>query len=171
MTAAMKQHDELMFEEFDYEAELDIQIREDAEKHMRCYRYWTGEAAEVNRICNAEIQRIEAYRERELSKIDKRLSWHLGGLVAYLKAQGKKTLKMIHGTIRKTAGRERIEIEDEGAFLQWADLEGVVDRLTTTTVSPSKSEIATYYKKFGAVPTGINIARGEDSYNIQPANQ
>ena len=67
MTTAVK-HDELMFEEFDYETDLDIQIREDAEKHMRCYRYWMGQADEINRVCDAEVKRIEAYRERELSE-------------------------------------------------------------------------------------------------------
>ncbi len=167
MTAALQQHDELMFEEFDYEAEFDIQIREDAEKHMRCYRYWTGEADEINRVCEAEIQRIEAYRERELSKIDNRLSWHLGGLVAYLKAQGKKTLKMIHGTIRRTAGREKIGIENEEQFMAWIIENNWQDLLTKVTVA--KSEVLKFIKDQGEIPDGVNLVRGEDSYSIKAA--
>ncbi|MBT4503526.1 MAG: hypothetical protein HOC74_37690, partial [Gemmatimonadetes bacterium] len=86
------------------------------------------------------------------------------GQQGFLWKTGKKSVSLVHGTIRKIKGRERIEITDEEAFLTTAPLHLVNEQLLR---KPDKKAILAHIKETGEIPEGTDLIRGEDTIQIQ----
>lgn len=150
--------------DYDYDDEPFVDSLERAEDHLRFLGYWRGE--EEDRIAHAarEIEKIQTWLERELETVHRKISWHERGLQGFLWQTGKKSVRLVHGTIRKIKGRERIEIIDEEVFLTAAPVHLVHEQLLRR---PDKKAILSHIKETGDLPEGTDLIRGEDTIQIK----
>ena len=152
-------------EQEDWDVEAQIDSTERAEAHLRKVAYWEAEAAEVRAHAATEHARVNDWETRQLEKIRRPLSWHSAGLKAFLFNSGKKTLSLVYGKLRRTKGRERIEIEDPEAFVKAQ----MGDDFVTTTVkkTPDKKAILAHIHDTGEIPEGSELVTGDDSFKIE----
>jgi hypothetical protein len=85
-------------------------------------------------------------------------------LQGYLYQSGKKSVRLIHGSIRKRKGRERVEIADEELFLSTASIDLIREQLLR---QPDKKAILAHIKAHGEIPSGVDLTRGEDTLHIE----
>ena len=134
-----------------------------AEQHLKCIRYWQKKAAEFDAHADAEIERVNAWRESRKKSPEWQQQFHLRCLENWFKDDERKTARLINGTVKKFSGRERIEITDEEqipqAFLR-----------ATTTYSPDKKHIISHIRSTGDIPNGCDLVRGEDSVKVEVNN-
>ena len=132
MTAAVKQHDELMFEEFDYETELDIQIRDDAEKHMRLSLLDGRSRRDQPGLRGRDpahrgVSGARAIQDRQPPVVARGRAYRLSAGAGQEDAEDDPRNNPQNGWAVR-----RIEITDKYGFLEWAKLKIVADLLTTT---------------------------------------
>ena len=143
----------------------DVADEQRAEKHLRAMRYWQMQIVRINAHAAAELERLESWVNRERGILERKMAWHERGLVCFLKASGAKTIKLIGGTLKRIAGRESLEVQDEMAFLSWADATDA-DDLIRLKVEPDKKAIREYIKRTGEIPPGTDLKIGEDSFKV-----
>ncbi len=131
-----------------------------AEQHLRCIRYWQKKAAEFDAHADAEIERINAWRESRKKSPEWQQQFHRRCLENWFADDERKTAKLINGTIKQFKGRERVEIIDADA---------VPEKYLAETVStrPDKKLILDAIKSTGEIPAGCDLVRGEDSIKIE----
>ena len=135
-----------------------------AEEHLRLLAYWRQQREEREVHAQEQKDRIALWLERELERIDRKTAWHEQALQGFLWQTGKKSVRLIHGSIRRVKGRERIEVMDEDAFLSSA----APDLIREETIrQPDKKAILAYVKQTGDLPAGIDLVRGDDLIKIE----
>ena len=157
------------YEQIDQEEAQALEVihTEDAERHLRAIRHWRAEREAIVSHAEGEMQRIQSWMESETAKIDRRIEWHEGGLVAYLMASGKKTVKLVYGTLKRIAGRERVEFWDELYFLAWANQDPSRQKFVRVKCEPDKRAILDHIKKTGEIPEYCKLVTGEDTYKVE----
>ena len=81
--------------------------------------------ADNKTIFDKEVQRVTEWLEKVNRDIERDAEWFESNLKPYALTQrydGRKSVVLPHGTIKTTAGRPKIEIEDESQFLAWAEI-------------------------------------------------
>ena len=116
----------------------------DAERRIWVVRRLRSDLAEIDNHAAQEIERVEAWANEQRAKIARQTEWLEAGLLAHLKATGKKTLKLVSGT------------------LKWRDFLS-----HKTTVKPDKKAILHYIKVTGELPEGADLERGPGSFTIE----
>ena len=75
-------------------------------------------------IFDREIQRVTEWLEKVNKALEMDAKWFESNLMPYAlqeRSNGRKSVVLPHGTIKTTAGRPKIEIENEDALKDWAD--------------------------------------------------
>lgn len=134
-----------------------------AEDHLRCLRYWQTQIADIDAHADAEIERIDAWREARQRSAKSKQEYHRRCIEWWFSDDQRKTAKLINGTIKSIRGRERVEITNENAVPQKFLAE-------TTTTRPDKKLILDTIKSTGEIPDGCDLVRGEDTVKIEVSN-
>lgn len=155
--------------EEDHTAEHSVADIERAERTLEELKELKDKRAEIMAHADNEMKKIAEWKVNMLGKVDRQTLWLENGLQAFLWNSGKKTLSLIHGTMRRIAGRERIEI-DADKFSNWYDVARVansaVDRLMKIEMTPIKKNIADFIKASGEIPEGVEVIKGVDSFTV-----
>ena len=130
-----------------------------AEDHLRKLAEWRDELWKVLCHFEAELGKIEAWREKQDQKIYRRIAWHERCLSAWFVQTGAKSAQLINGTVRNKAGRERVDITDASAIPQEYLREKV-------TYDPDRKRILAALKETGEIVPGTEVVRGEDEVVI-----
>lgn len=139
---------------------------EQAERHLRAVAFWREEQERKVRHAQKEIERVKTWLEGEVARIGRHVAWHETGLRAYLVASGRKSLRLIRGTIRFLAGRERVEVPEPEKFLTWA--KSNAPALIRVKEEADKQAIARYVKTHGGeIPEGCDLVKGEDTFKVE----
>jgi phage host-nuclease inhibitor protein Gam len=80
--------------------------------------------ADNKAIFDREVQRVAEWLEKVNTALEKDAEWFEANLKPYAlteRSNGRKSVVLPHGTIKTTAGRPKIEIENEVEFLAWAE--------------------------------------------------
>jgi hypothetical protein len=75
-------------------------------------------------IYDREVLRVAEWLEKVNTDLERDADWFESNLKPYALTErynGRKSLVLPHGTIKTTAGRPKIEIENELEFLAWAE--------------------------------------------------
>ena len=139
---------------------------QDVEKSLRALKYWRKQSEGVSKKADAEIAKIQAWKEGNLDPIKKRIAWHEMVAFAHIQRTGEKTAKMVNGTIKKIAGRESVQISNEEELMAWAKEANRFDDVFKTEYKAKKTDILRIVKETGEEPLGVNIALGEDSFKV-----
>ncbi len=112
------------------------------------------QADDVNTLADDEIKIIEDYRNVELQKIEKKASWLVASLEAFMRSTNEKTLTLPHGTMKLRMGRDKIVILDLQQFTQYGASRGLL-RSVPESFEPDLTKIHEYIKRTRTVPDGI----------------
>lgn len=80
--------------------------------------------ADNKAIYDREVLRVAEWLEKVNTALERDAEWFESNLKPYALSErynGRKSVVLPHGTIKTTAGRPKIEIEDEIKFLAWAE--------------------------------------------------
>lgn len=149
--------------EVDYDEEPSTPSETRAEEHLRVLAYWQRQREERASHASEQRDRITLWLDREQERIDRKIAWHEQALQGFLWQTGKKSVRLIHGAIRRVKGRERVEITDEDAFLLNASTDLIREQITR---QPNKKAILAYIQQTGDIPAGIDLVRGDDLIKI-----
>ncbi len=111
-------------------------------------------ADEVNKLADDEIKIIEEYRQSELQKIEKKASWLVASLEAFMRSSNEKTMNLPHGTMKLRMGRDKIVILDQKQFTQYAASRGLL-RSIPESFEPDLAKIHDYIQRTRTVPDGV----------------
>lgn len=135
-----------------------------AEDHLKSLTYWRGQRALAKLHAQQQRDKTDAWEAAQVAKFQRRCDWHERGLIAFLKASGAKTIKLVNGTLKKITGQIRVEILDEPAFMAWASNHYVT--LYRTKTEPDKRAIRKHIETTGEIPPGTDLAPGEVTFKI-----
>ena len=80
--------------------------------------------ADNKAIYDREVLRVSEWLEKVNTDLERDAEWFESNLKPYALTErynGRKSVVLPHGTIKTTAGRPKIEIENELEFLAWAE--------------------------------------------------
>jgi phage host-nuclease inhibitor protein Gam len=80
--------------------------------------------ADNKAIYDREVQRVAEWLDKVNTDLQRDAEWFESNLKPYALTErhnGRKSVVLPHGTIKTTAGRPKIEIENESEFLAWAE--------------------------------------------------
>lgn len=139
-----------------------------AERHLKAVSYYRREAQRIAAHAQAHRAQIDAWEQARLRPIEARAAWHEGGLRGWFAGVGRKSVKLVYGSLQVVAGRDRVEVTDFAA-LNKAVGEGVGEmyNLIRLKAEPDKTGIARFIKETGEVPPGCDLVRGEDRVKIE----
>jgi hypothetical protein len=112
--------------------------------------------AEVNELADDEIQLIEAYRSKELARLDKKRSWLLWNLEQFMRSTSEKTIRLPHGTLKIRKGRDRVAIVAMEKFLAVANKLKLL-RKVPEEYNPDNAAILAHVKNTGEIPPGVEF--------------
>lgn len=138
----------------------------EAERHLKAVSYYRREAQRIRDHAAAHRAQIYAWEQGRLRPIEARLAWHEGGLRGWFAGVGRKTVKLVYGTVKLIAGRESVKVEDEDAFLSWANMFEKTRQLIRFSQEPNKAAIRGYIQQEGEIPPGCDLVTGEDTIKI-----
>lgn len=75
-------------------------------------------------IFDRELERITEWLQKVNTALERDAEWFESNLMPYAlleRSNGRKSVVLPHGTIKTTAGRPKIEIENEDALKEWAE--------------------------------------------------
>jgi hypothetical protein len=149
------------------ERELYVDQHEQAERSLSSLIHWDRQRAQVVAHSEAMVKRAKLWEEVELAYIDKRESFHKVGLMNYLGSLGRRSLKLIGGTLRLTKGRERVVIDDDEEFIDRHTGNEFVREVVTCSVD--KRQLLAHIKQTGEIPNGCDLIRSKDSFKVDLA--
>lgn len=101
----------------------------DAEESLSKMKYWESEKKAVEDHANEQIEKAERWKKKHCEVIDEKLKYHTSIAFAYLEASGKKSVKLINGSISSRVGGYSVAFvksdgvtpdRDRELFLNWA---------------------------------------------------
>jgi hypothetical protein len=125
-----------------------------------------GHSEEVEKTAEAEINLIAAWKDTELSRIDKQRSFLTWQLEQYIKSTDEKTIRLAHGTLKLRLGRDKIEVVDIDAFMKVAKKEGLL-RTMPEYQEPDLRLVTEYVKKTGEIPAGVELTPATTKFSYQ----
>lgn len=81
---------------------------------------------DVNELANMEQKIISEWRQSESGKLERAISWLARQCEEFIRASGDITIQLPHGRLSLRAGKAKVSIVDESAFLQIAKKKGLV---------------------------------------------
>ncbi|MBU2177746.1 MAG: host-nuclease inhibitor Gam family protein [Gammaproteobacteria bacterium] len=151
---------------------VDVDDEVDAERHMESLERLEHDLRKLRNHREAMIRRATDWYETQSRTLERRKLWHFESLKFYLHLLGKKSLKLIGGTLKVTAGRESMkmvdaegnEVKDPAVFIAWAKANKRDDLICTKIVEEPDIKAI---KKSGIMPPGIKVVTGESKFSIK----
>jgi hypothetical protein len=142
-----------------------VQSMPDADFYMGKVAELDAEIDEVNESAELQIERIKLWQETRTSVIERQKEYFLKVLHGYLISTGKKTEKLVNGTLSIRKQQDEIVVEDKDAVTQ--DGRFVKEKMT---VSVDKTSIRKHILETGEIPEGVSVNPREPrfSYKLNP---
>tara|TARA_B100000959_G_scaffold36277_1_gene34899 strand:- start:180 stop:698 length:519 start_codon:yes stop_codon:yes gene_type:complete len=142
-----------------------VQSMPDADFYMGKVAELDAEIDEVNESAELQIERIKLWQETRTSVIERQKEYFLKVLHGYLISTGKKTEKLVNGTLSIRKQQDEIVVEDKDAVIQ--DRRFVKEKMT---VSVDKTSIRKHIFETGEIPEGVSVNPREPrfSYKLNP---
>ncbi len=142
-----------------------VQSMPDADFYMGKVAELDAEIDEVNESAELQIERIKPWQETRTSVIERQKEYFLKVLHGYLISTGKKTEKLVNGTLSIRKQQDEIVVEDKDAVTQ--DGRFVKEKMT---VFVDKTSIRKHILETGEIPEGVSVNPREPrfSYKLNP---
>ena len=134
---------------------------------------------EVNNIAEHEQKIIAEWQQSENGKLERQIAWLARQCEDYIRSSGDKTIQLPHGKLALRAGKAKVSIVDEAAFMRIAEREGLV-RTKPAEHLPDMLKIHEFIRVNRFPPAGISYTpaavnfsfktkRGEEDHVEQPS--
>ena len=142
-----------------------VQSMPDADFYLGKVAELDAEINEVNESAELQIERIKLWQETLTSVIERKKEYFLKVLHGYLISTGKKTEKLVNGTLSLRKQQEEIVVEDKDTIIR--DGRFVKEKMT---VSVDKTSIRKHILETGEIPEGVSVNPRESrfSYKLNP---
>ena len=142
-----------------------VQSMPDADFYMGKVAELDTQIDEVNESAELQIERIKLWQETRTSVIEKAEGVFSEGLAWVSVSRGKKTEKLVNGTLFIRKQQDEIVVEDKDAVIQ--DGRFVKEKMT---VSVDKTSIRKHIFETGEIPEGVSVNPREPrfSYKLNP---
>ena len=124
------------------------------------------QAQEATGVAEEEIALINQWKQNELLKIQKKISWLSWNLENFVKATGEKTITLAHGTIKVRMGKDKIEVIDLDQFLPIGQRLGLVRRIEEK-FEPDLNKIHAYIKAKGKPPAFVMLTPAQSKFSYK----
>ena len=136
-----------------------------ADRALAAIKVLEEQADEATAVAEEEFSLIDQWRQSELMKIQKKISWLSWNLENFVKATSIKTLNLVHGTIKIRMGKNRIEVVDLEKFLPVGQRLGLVRRIEEH-FEPDLVKIHEYVKT-KAIPPGVLLTPAQSKFSYK----
>ena len=146
-----------------------IESKDQAAWALRKMSRIKAEIEENNKVAQAEIERITAWRDEENEKLERSISFFEGLLYEYFMALRQedpklKTIKLPHGTLKMRAQQPQYEY-DEAQLLPWAK-ENLPDAVVVKE-SVAKTPVKKHIQETGEVVPGVTIIERPEKFSVE----
>jgi hypothetical protein len=121
---------------------------------------------EVNSIAEHEQKIIAEWQQQENGKLERQISWLARQCEEYIRASGDKTIQLPHGKLSLRAGKAKVAIVDEAAFMQIAEKKGLV-RTKPEEKLPDLLKIYEFIRINRFPPTGVSYTPATINFSFK----
>jgi len=114
-----------------------------------------GKIDEVNSIADHEQKIIAEWLQSENGKLERQISWLARQCEEYIRSGGDKTIQLPHGKLSLRAGKAKVSIVDEAAFMKIAEKKGLV-RVKPEEKLPDLLKIHEFIRVNRFPPAGVS---------------
>jgi len=145
--------------------ELTVHSMPDADFYLGKLAELDGHIDAINKSAEIQINRIKLWQESRTAIIEKQKQYYLKVLHIYLLSTGKKTEKLVNGTLSIRKQQDEIVVEDKDIVM--LDGRFISEK---TTVSVNKTKIRKHIESTGEIPEGITVNSREPkfTYRLNP---
>jgi len=146
-----------------------IESKDQAAWALRKMSRIKAEIEENNKVAQAEIERIIAWRDKENEKLERSISFFESLLHEFFLSQREsdpklKTMKLPHGTLKMRAQQPQYEY-DEDVLLPWAK-ENLPEAVVTKE-SVAKNAVKKYIQETGEAVPGVTIIERPEKFSVE----
>ena len=121
---------------------------------------------EVNSIAEKEQTMVAEWQKSECGKIERSISWLSRQLEEFIRASQEKTIRLPFGTLSLRAGKAKVSIIDEAAFMQIAEKKGLV-RIKPEEKLPDLLKIHEFIRVHGFPPAGCSYTPATVNFSFK----
>ena len=143
---------------------MDVQAKAEAER------------ATVERIYEAGIKRLDAWRLQRLEAVESGTAYLTAEMTRYATENRKalvkgrsKTIDLPNGSISWRKSAEKLTVTDKQALAEWAVGQGVLAGLYRVTTAPDMKAIQAHFKQTGELPPGTDYSPEVETIHINPS--
>ena len=146
-----------------------IESKDQAAWALRKMSKIKAEIEENNKVAQAEIERITAWRDEENEKLQRSISFFEGLLHEYFMQLREddpklKTVKLPHGTLKMRKQQPQYEY-DEAQLLPWAK-ENLPEAVIVKE-SVEKNHVKKYIQETGELVPGVTIIERPEKFSVE----
>jgi hypothetical protein len=113
-------------------------------------------ADDINDLADSEIKLIEEYRETEITKVQKKISWLSWNLEQFARTSGEKTINLPHGSLKLRLGRDKVTVVEIQKFLDVPSNQKYL-KIIPESYEPDIQAIHDHIKATGHIPDGVDM--------------
>ena len=121
---------------------------------------------EVNSIAEHEQKIIAEWQSSENSKLERQIAWLAKQCEEYIRSTGDKTIQLAHGKLSLRAGKAKVSIVDEAAFMRIAEKEGLV-RVKPEEKLPDLLKIHEFIRVNRFPPAGVSYTPATVNFSFK----
>ena len=121
---------------------------------------------EVNNIAEHEQKIITEWQQSENSKLERQIAWLARQCEEYIRASGDKTIQLPHGKLSLRAGKAKVSIVDEAAFMRIAEKQGLV-RVKPEEKLPDLLKIHEFIRINRFPPAGVSYTPATVNFSFK----
>jgi phage host-nuclease inhibitor protein Gam len=121
--------------------------------------------SEIEQIAEQEINLISTWRDSEITKLQKKISWLCFQLERYIRSTDTSTINLAHGAIKLRKSRDKLEIIDLQKFIPIGQRLGLLRRIEEK-FEPDMNAIRAYLKINGnRPPSHVILTPGQPNFS------
>ena len=121
---------------------------------------------EVNSIAEHEQKIIAEWQSSENGKLERQIAWLARQCEEYIRSTGDKTIQLPHGKLSLRAGKAKVSIVDEAAFMRIAEKEGLV-RVKPEEKLPDLLKIHEFIRVNRFPPAGVSYTPATVNFSFK----
>jgi len=125
-----------------------------------------GKIDEVNNIAEHEQKIIAEWQQSETGKLDRQIAWLAKQCEEFIRSGGDKTIQLPHGKLSLRAGKAKVAIIDEAAFMLIAEKKGLV-RTKPAEHLPDMLKIHEFIRVNRFPPAGVSYTPATINFSFK----
>ena len=121
---------------------------------------------EVNDIAEHEQKIIVEWQQSETEKLERQIAWLARSCEEFIRASGDKTIQLPHGRLSLRAGKAKVAIVDEAAFMLIAEKKGLA-RIKPAEKLPDLLKIHEFIRVNGYPPAGVSYTPATVNFSFK----